>query len=144
MHSKAALGLLSGALVVALAGCSSAKADAEPATTASTAASTAASAPAAAPVAVAIKTFAFTPKELAVPVGTTVTWTNQDAILHTVTTGSREADAQQQPINVKKDGAIDAQLDGVGKTASFTFKTAGTFTYFCDRHPGMDARVVVS
>lgn len=91
-----------------------------------------------------IKTFAFQPKALEVKAGTKVTWTNEDQILHTVTSGTREADAQGQPTNVKKDGKYDLQLNGAGASGSFTFSERGTFAYFCDRHPGMDATVVVS
>jgi plastocyanin len=38
---------------------------------------------------------------------------------------------------------FDFQLDGKGKTAMFTFTQAGTFSYLCTRHPGMDAQIVV-
>lgn len=84
--------------------------------------------------AVTIKTFAFQPKPVHIKVGETVTWTNQDQILHTVTSGTRG----------NPDGMFDNKLDGVGATATFTFNTAGTFAYHCSIHPGMDATVVVS
>ena len=83
--------------------------------------------------AVTIKTFAFNPNPAKVKVGDEVTWTNDDQILHTVTSGTR----------AKKTGDFDGQLDGPGKTFSHTFATAGTFEYHCSRHPGMDAKVVV-
>jgi plastocyanin len=92
------------------------------------------SAPATAGNAVTIHTFAFQPNPAQVKVGETVTWTNNDQILHTVTSGTRG----------KSDGMFDQKLDGVGSKAMFTFNTAGTFAYHCEIHPGMDATVVVS
>ena len=83
---------------------------------------------------VTIKTFAFQPNPVKVKVGDTVTWTNNDQILHTVTSGTR----------AKPDGMFDQKLDGVGAKAMFTFNAAGEFQYHCSIHPGMDATVVVS
>jgi plastocyanin len=95
---------------------------------------------------VVIDTFMFMPKSLHVHVGDTVTWTNKDAILHTVTSGTREYDPSDsgRVTATHKDGAFDMPLDGKGATAKFTFTKAGTFHYFCDRHPGMEADVAVS
>jgi plastocyanin len=81
-----------------------------------------------------IKTFAFQPNPLKVKTGATVTWNNDDDILHTVTSGTRG----------KADGMFDSKLDGPDATATFTFTEAGTFSYHCTIHPGMDATVVVS
>jgi plastocyanin len=95
---------------------------------------------------VVIDTFMFSPKTLHVKVGDTVTWTNHDDILHTVTSGTRE----YEPGNsghvtaTHKDGTFDMQMDGKGATGKHTFTEAGTFHYFCDRHPGMEADVEVS
>ncbi|HUQ64123.1 MAG TPA: plastocyanin/azurin family copper-binding protein [Acidimicrobiales bacterium] len=83
---------------------------------------------------VTIKTFAFQPKPAKVKVGDSVTWTNADDILHTVTSGTRG----------NPDGKFDQKLDGVGAKAMFTFANAGTFSYHCSIHPGMDATVEVS
>lgn len=127
MPRLAALSLL---LVLPLAACSDTKnSDAKAST---------------APTVVTVKTFQFGPKHLSVDAGTEVTWRNEDAILHTVTFGTRDADSQGQPINVRKSGVFDENLDGKGTSASFTFTKAGTFTYFCNQHPGMDASVVVT
>ncbi|HET7490208.1 MAG TPA: plastocyanin/azurin family copper-binding protein [Acidimicrobiales bacterium] len=97
-------------------------------------------------VQVAIDTFMFGPKTVRVHVGDTVTWTNHDAILHTVTSGTRRYDPTNSGLvtATDKDGMFDMQLDGKGATAQFTFSEAGTFHYFCDRHPGMEADVEVS
>jgi plastocyanin len=92
-----------------------------------------------------IKGFAFQPNPVHITVGTTVTWTNQDEILHTVTSGTRTYDDQHlQKEIVPGPPGFDFQLDGKGKTATFTFSQAGTFNYLCSRHPGMDAQIVVS
>jgi plastocyanin len=102
--------------------------------------------PAASGNAVVIETFAFTPKLVHVHVGDTVNWTNKDDIVHTVTSGTREYDPSDsgRVTATHKSGAFDMPLDGKAATASFTFEEAGTFHYFCDRHPGMEADVEVS
>lgn len=82
---------------------------------------------------VAIRTFRFDPSPLVVPVGTTVRWTNHDQILHTVTSGTRD----------HPDGRFDKPLDGQGATVTVRFAQAGTYHYFCSRHPGMDAELQV-
>lgn len=102
--------------------------------------------PTAAANAVVIDTFMFMPKRVHVHVGDTVTWTNRDSILHTVTSGAREYDPSDsgRVTATHKDGMFDMQLDGKGATAKFTFTRAGTFHYFCNRHPGMEADIDVS
>ena len=96
--------------------------------------------------AVDIKTFQFDPKTIEVSVGDTVTWTNGDSILHTVTSGTREYDPNDsgRVVATNKSGDFDEQLDGKGSPAEVTFDEAGTYHYFCDRHPGMEADVEVS
>ena len=82
------------------------------------------------PNAVNINNFAFSPKELTVAVGTTVTWTNKDEEPHTV-------------VNAGSPPAFkSAALDG-GDKFSFTFTKPGTYRYFCSVHPFMVATVVV-
>jgi plastocyanin len=96
--------------------------------------------------AVDIKTFQFDPKTIEVEVGDTVTWTNNDAIVHTVTSGTREYDPADsgRVTKTSKSGQFDEELDGKGSTAEATFDEPGTYHYFCDRHPGMEADVEVS
>jgi plastocyanin len=79
---------------------------------------------------VSIENMAFTPAAIKVKVGTTVTWTNNDSIAHTVTADSG-------------DGPNSGNLDP-GKSYSFTYKTAGTFSYHCEIHPDMTGTVQVT
>jgi amicyanin len=81
----------------------------------------------AADVKVGIDNFTFNPKEVTVKAGTTVTWTNNDDIPHTV--------ADPQKFRSK---ALDT-----GDTYSFTFTTPGSYDYFCSLHPHMTGRIVV-
>jgi plastocyanin len=79
------------------------------------------------PKSVAISGFSFNPQMVTVPVGTMVTWTNNDGVRHTVTED-----------NGLFDGAV-----GSGSSFSFTFTKAGTYTYHCRIHPSMTATIVV-
>jgi plastocyanin len=75
-----------------------------------------------------IDNFSFSPAELKVPVGTTVSWTNRDDIPHTV---------------VNTDRAFKSKVLDTDEKYSFTFATAGTFPYFCSIHPKMTGKVIV-
>jgi len=79
---------------------------------------------------VVIKLFQFQPAQLQVKLGTTVTWMNQDEILHTVTLDG-------------KAGGFDASLDGKGKQFSFRFTQPGVYRYYCDRHEHMRGEIEV-
>ena len=63
---------------------------------------------------------AFSPATVEIQVGDTVTWTNDDDTEHTVTAS---------------DGLFDSGELAEGATFSFTFETAGEFSYFCAFHP---------
>ena len=82
---------------------------------------------------VTIQTFQFRPTPLEVQAGTHVTWTNQDDILHTVTSGTPES----------RDHRFEAPLDGKGASSAFTFTQAGSYPYFCDRHQSMRGEIRV-
>ena len=71
---------------------------------------------------------AFNPGRIEIEVGTTVTWTNEDAVAHTVT-----AD----------DGSFHSGLLGTGQTWSYTFTEQGEFPFYCIPHPFMKGIVVV-
>ncbi|MDO8751878.1 MAG: plastocyanin/azurin family copper-binding protein [Dehalococcoidia bacterium] len=76
-----------------------------------------------------IASFAFSPASLTVPVGTTVTWTNQDSVTHTVTADS---------------GAFNSVGLAFGQSFSYTFTTPGTYAYHCTPHPNMKGTVTVA
>ncbi len=81
--------------------------------------------------AVSIKDMAFTPADITVKQGATVSWTNNDSIAHTVT----ETDGQTGP---------DSSSVDPGATYSFTFTKAGTYHYHCSIHPSMTGTVTVT
>lgn len=80
-------------------------------------------------VTVEIRNFAYGPDTVTIPVGGTVTWTNQDAAPHTAT--ARDRDLLQS-------GTIQQ-----GESFSQTFETTGTYEYFCEFHASMKGTVVV-
>ena len=88
---------------------------------------------AAAPSQVSVKLFRFAPSMLTVMRGTAVTWTNQDDIRHTVTSGAPE----------RREAKFNAELEGKGAAATVTFAEAGVYPYFCDRHQSMRGEVQV-
>jgi len=77
---------------------------------------------------ITIDNFTFTPKELTVPVGTTVKWLNHDDIPHTI---------------VEKKTTFRSKALDTDDSYSFTFTSAGTFDYFCGLHPHMVGQVIV-
>ncbi len=84
--------------------------------------------------AVTIRVFQFQPGQLDVKAGSQVTWTNQDDIEHTVTSGTPE----------KPDGRFNTRMPGKGATFNFTFTQPGTYTYFCNRHQSMRGEIRVN
>lgn len=74
-------------------------------------------------------TFTFSPKTLKIKVGTTVTWKNLTMAPHTSTSDT---------------GVWDSGIIQPGGKFSFKFTTAGTFTYHCNVHPFMMAKIIVS
>jgi plastocyanin len=79
---------------------------------------------------VTIDNFAFSPAELTVPVGTTVTWTNRDDIPHTVTSA--------ETLRLFKSDTLDTD-----EHFSYRFDHAGRFAYFCSLHAHMQGVIVV-
>jgi plastocyanin len=82
---------------------------------------------------VALKLIAFNPERLSVAAGTTVTWKNEDASEHTVTSGT----VSQSAGGVTT--AVDKQFESgslkQNAVFSFTFTAPGTYSYFCQIHP---------
>ncbi|MGA9548086.1 MAG: cupredoxin family copper-binding protein [Rhodomicrobium sp.] len=77
---------------------------------------------------VRIDNFTFTPQEITITRGTTLTWVNDDDIPHTVA-------ATTQAFRSK---AMDTE-----QKFSFTFTEPGTYEYFCSLHPHMQGKVIV-
>ena len=75
-----------------------------------------------------MKSIAFQPSRIEITAGTTVEWTNNDAVVHTVT-------------------AIDRSFDSgniaPGATWRYTFTKPGTYPIFCVVHPFMKGVVIV-
>jgi plastocyanin len=80
---------------------------------------------------VEIKGYAFAPAAVTVPVGTTVTWINEDSVPHTVTSTSGPA-------------KFDSGQLASGASWSGTFMTPGTYKYYCADHPQMVAQITIT
>ena len=78
---------------------------------------------------VGIRNFGFTPAAITVKVGSTVVWTNDDSVDHTVTFDGN---------------AISSANLGKNDTFSHTFTVPGTYNYICTIHPFMHGSVIVS
>jgi amicyanin len=83
---------------------------------------------AAAPVEIKIDNYSFTPADITVDAGTTVTWVNRDDVPHTVR---------------NNDGTLKSKALDTDEKFSMTFDKPGTYEYFCSVHPKMTGRVVV-
>ena len=79
-----------------------------------------------------LTTNAFSPNPIQVSVGTTVTWTNNDAEPHTVNAGE----------NATPSGLFDSYIPPAG-TFQHTFTEPGEYPYFCILHPNMVGTVEV-
>jgi plastocyanin len=72
---------------------------------------------------------AFSPANIVVDAGTTVTWTNYDSARHTVTSDDG--------------GELASPLFGKNGTYSHTFDVPGEYYYHCEPHPSMKGLVTV-
>jgi len=77
---------------------------------------------------ITIDNFTFSPKEMTIPVGTTVKWVNHDDIPHTI---------------VEKNVTFRSKALDTDDSYSYTFASAGEFNYFCGLHPHMVGKVIV-
>lgn len=73
--------------------------------------------------------FTFKPKSVTIAVGTTVKWTNNTTVAHTVTSDT---------------GIFNSGIINPGGTFKFTFTKKGTFGYHCMIHPFMIATIIVN
>ena len=76
----------------------------------------------------AVQDFLFQPARLEIAAGTTVVWTNNGQVAHTVTA---------------EDGSFDSGPIEPGQRRSITFARAGTFPFHCTPHPFMRGLIVV-
>lgn len=85
---------------------------------------------------VAMRDTFFEPKDITVPVGTTVVWSNQGQLPHTATSETGVFDS----------GSSQDRWLRPGQTFQFTFNQPGTFSYFCVVHRalGMAGTVTVT
>jgi len=77
---------------------------------------------------VSIQDFFFSPVNVSVEPGTTVTWVNEGNVPHTVTSD---------------DGQFDSGVLMPGDSYTVMFKGQGTITYHCMIHPSMTGSVTV-
>lgn len=77
---------------------------------------------------VRIDNFTFTPAEITVAPGTTVTWVNEDDIPHLLAASN---------------GTFRSKALDTDQQYSFTFTAAGAYDYFCAIHPHMQGKVIV-
>jgi len=80
---------------------------------------------------ISISGFAYVPANITVSVGTTVTWTNNDPVDHTVTTDPGA------PV------AFDSGTISTGSHFSHTFSVAGTYHVHCTIHTFIHGVVIV-
>ena len=85
-------------------------------------------APATGPVEVKIDNYSFSPSDIIVKAGTTVTWVNHDDVPHTVKSD---------------EGAFKSKAMDTDDKLSFTFDKPGVYEYYCSVHPRMMGKVVV-
>jgi plastocyanin len=74
--------------------------------------------------------WAFSPREVAVKVGSKVTWTNTGAVAHTATADDGKA--------------FDSGTMGPQATFDFTPTSAGSIPYHCTFHPWMKGTLTVT
>ncbi len=79
-------------------------------------------------VRVRIVDFAFRPRRIEIAKGTRVRWRNAGTVSHTTTSTT---------------GLWDSGPLAPGETFRRTFRSRGTFRYFCSIHPDMTGKVVV-
>ena len=76
----------------------------------------------------------YDPASAKVKTSTTVTWTNDDTLPHTVTSGN---------VDTGPSGEFDSGIVMGGGSFTHTFDKAGSFDYYCALHPYMIGQVIV-
>ena len=75
----------------------------------------------------------YTPSKIVIKQGDSVTWVNEDAAFHSVTSGYYD-----DPSGLFDSGYLDTEGSFI-----FIFKNIGTYDYFCTLHPWMKGQVIV-
>jgi plastocyanin len=83
-----------------------------------------------------LENMAYQPNPIKIKVGESITWTNNDLSIHTVTEGNLSID--DVPVN-----GFDSGLISPEETFTHTFDTVGTIEYHCTLHPTMLGKVIV-
>ncbi|HLW03848.1 MAG TPA: plastocyanin/azurin family copper-binding protein [Ktedonobacterales bacterium] len=76
-----------------------------------------------------------------IKVGTTVTWVNTSDAAHTVTSG--QAGTPDGKFDSGMTNLLQPNDQGSASAFAFTFKTPGTYPYYCALHPAMIGQVQV-
>ena len=87
---------------------------------------------------------AFDPETVKVSKGQTVTWVGGDDITHVLVEGTYTVGSDKLRTEQTDDKAFNLTLTKKGQQVSHTYSKAGTFTYYCTIHHGMNGTVVVS
>ncbi len=125
--------LLAALLILTLAACGGSG-------NGSTAGGSPSATPSGAGISVSIADYTYAPQSITIPAGTAVTWTNEDSVIHTVTS------ADGSGTDAGTTDLFDSGSMGKGDTFSYTFTEPGTYDYLCVPHrsmAGMHAQVVV-
>lgn len=75
----------------------------------------------------------YTPSKIVIKQGNPVTWVNEDAAFHSVTSGYYD-----EPSEIFDSGYLDPE-----ESFTFIFENIGTYDYFCTLHPWMKGQVIV-
>ena len=82
----------------------------------------------------------FYPPELTVPTGSDVTWTNDDDLTHTITSGKNAGYGMYEFL---QDGIFNSGELDEGESFTFHFAEPGRYEYYCVPHPWMNGVIVV-
>lgn len=80
-------------------------------------------------ITVEIVNFVYTPRNLEIASGETVTWINRDYEEHTVTA---------------ENGEFNSNLLERGQKFSYTFDTSGVYEYYSSTHPYIKGKIIVN
>ena len=75
----------------------------------------------------------YIPSKISITKGESITWINEDAAFHSVTSGFYDS-----PDSLFDSGYLDPY-----ESFSFTFNDVGNYDYFCTLHPWMKGQVIV-